>query len=52
METLKAAEYQAEAQAWRRHEPALARHAEHYHGLRRFSEVSTVAVAGKRSKTA
>src|ERR1700721_2223875 len=25
----------------------LARHAEHYHGLRRFSEVSTVAVAGK-----
>ena len=29
METLKAAEYQAEAQAWRRHEPALARHAEH-----------------------
>jgi len=27
---------------------ALARHAEHYHGLRRFSEVSTVAVAGKR----
>jgi thioester reductase-like protein len=26
----------------------LARHAEHYHGLRRFSEVSTVAVAGKR----
>jgi thioester reductase-like protein len=27
----------------------LARHAEHYHGLRRFSEVSTVAVAGKRS---
>jgi nucleoside-diphosphate-sugar epimerase len=27
---------------------ALARHIEHYHGLRRFSEVSTVAVAGKR----
>jgi thioester reductase-like protein len=27
----------------------LARHAEHYHGLRRFSEVSTVAVAGKRN---
>src|SRR6202041_765544 len=27
----------------------LARHTEHYHGLRRFSEVSTVAVAGKRS---
>ena len=27
----------------------LARHAEHYHGLRRFSQVSTVAVAGKRS---
>ena len=27
----------------------LARHAEHYHGLRRFSEVSTVAVAGHRS---
>ena len=26
----------------------LARHAEHYHGLRRFSEVSTVAVAGQR----
>jgi thioester reductase-like protein len=26
----------------------LARQAEHYHGLRRFSEVSTVAVAGKR----
>src|SRR5260370_42494535 len=26
----------------------LARHAEHYHGLRRFSEGSTVAVAGKR----
>ena len=26
----------------------LARNAEHYHGLRRFSEVSTVAVAGKR----
>jgi len=26
----------------------LARHAEHYHGLRRFSDVSTVAVAGKR----
>ena len=28
MEILKAAEYQAEAQAWSRHEPALARHAE------------------------
>lgn len=27
----------------------LARQAEHYHGLRRFSEVSTVAVAGKRN---
>ena len=27
----------------------LARNAEHYHGLRRFSEVSTVAVAGKRN---
>jgi thioester reductase-like protein len=27
----------------------LARHIEHYHGLRRFSEVSTVAVAGRRS---
>ncbi len=27
----------------------LARHAEHYHGVRRFSDVSTVAVAGKRS---
>jgi len=27
----------------------LARHAEHYHGLRRFSQVSTVAVAGRRS---
>jgi len=27
----------------------LARHVEHYHGLRRFSQVSTVAVAGKRS---
>lgn len=27
----------------------LARHAEHYHGMSRFSEVSTVAVAGKRS---
>ena len=27
----------------------LARHIEHYHGLRRFSEVSTVAVAGQRS---
>ena len=27
----------------------LARQAEHYHGLRRFSQVSTVAVAGKRS---
>jgi thioester reductase-like protein len=26
----------------------LARYAEHYHGLRRFSQVSTVAVAGKR----
>ena len=26
----------------------LARHIEHYHGLRRFSQVSTVAVAGKR----
>jgi len=26
----------------------LARQVEHYHGLRRFSEVSTVAVAGKR----
>ncbi len=26
----------------------LARHAEYYHGLRRFSQVSTVAVAGKR----
>src|ERR1700728_910749 len=26
----------------------LARHAEHYHGLRRFSQVSTVAVEGKR----
>jgi long-chain acyl-CoA synthetase len=26
----------------------LARHAEHYHGLRRFSQVSTAAVAGKR----
>jgi nucleoside-diphosphate-sugar epimerase len=26
----------------------LARHAEHYHGLRRFSQVSTVAVAGQR----
>jgi thioester reductase-like protein len=26
----------------------LARHAEHYHGVRRFSQVSTVAVAGKR----
>jgi len=26
----------------------LARHVEHYHGLRRFSEVSTVAVCGKR----
>jgi thioester reductase-like protein len=26
----------------------LGRHVEHYHGLRRFSEVSTVAVAGKR----
>jgi len=26
----------------------LARHSHHYHGLRRFSEVSTVAVAGKR----
>ncbi len=29
MEILKAAEFQAEAQAWNRHEPALARHAEH-----------------------
>jgi len=27
----------------------LARHAEHYHGLRRFSEISTVAVAGRRN---
>ena len=27
----------------------LARYANHYHGLRRFSNVSTVAVAGKRS---
>src|SRR6202789_1228862 len=27
----------------------LARHAEHYHGLGRFSQVSTVAVAGKRN---
>jgi thioester reductase-like protein len=27
----------------------LAQRANHYHGLRRFSEVSTVAVAGKRS---
>src|ERR1700692_1577406 len=27
----------------------LARHAEHYHGLRRFSQVSTVAVAGHRN---
>ena len=27
----------------------LALHVEHYHGLRRFSQVSTVAVAGKRS---
>ena len=27
----------------------LARQAEHYHGMSRFSEVSTVAVAGKRS---
>ncbi|HET9407661.1 MAG TPA: SDR family oxidoreductase [Candidatus Sulfotelmatobacter sp.] len=27
----------------------LARNVEHYHGLRRFSQVSTVAVAGKRS---
>src|ERR1700721_276743 len=26
----------------------LARHAEHYNGLNRFSQVSTVAVAGKR----
>jgi len=26
----------------------LARHSNHYHGLRRFSHVSTVAVAGKR----
>ena len=29
METLKAAEMRAEAQAWSRHEPTLARHAEH-----------------------
>ena len=29
MEILKAAEYQAEARAWNRHEPGLARHAEH-----------------------
>jgi cation-transporting ATPase I len=29
MEILKAAEFQAEARAWTRHEPALARHAEH-----------------------
>jgi cation-transporting ATPase I len=29
METVKAAELRAEAQAWRRHEPSLARHAEH-----------------------
>jgi cation-transporting P-type ATPase I len=29
METLKAAELRAEAQAWSRHEPRLARHAEH-----------------------
>jgi cation-transporting P-type ATPase I len=29
METLKAAEMRAEAQAWSRHEPSLARHAEH-----------------------
>lgn len=29
METLKAAEMRAEAQAWSRHEPRLARHAEH-----------------------
>lgn len=28
---------------------SLSRHAEHYHGLRRFSQVSTVAVAGRRS---
>src|ERR1700735_1034760 len=28
----------------------LARQAEHYHGLRRFSQVSTVAVAGKRQE--
>jgi thioester reductase-like protein len=27
----------------------LARHCHHYHGLRRFSQVSTVAVCGKRS---
>jgi len=27
----------------------LARNVEHYHGLRRFSQVSTVAVAGRRS---
>ena len=30
VEILKAAEYQAEAQAWNRHEPALARHAEQH----------------------
>ena len=29
METIKAAEWRAGAQAWRRHEPELARHAEH-----------------------
>ncbi len=29
IEMLKASEYQAEARAWNRHEPALARHAEH-----------------------
>ncbi len=29
IEILKASEYQAEARAWDRHEPALARHAEH-----------------------
>ncbi len=28
----------------------LARNAEYYHGLRRFSEVSTVAVAGRRNR--
>jgi thioester reductase-like protein len=30
----------------------LARHSHHYHGLRRFSQVSTVAVAGKRQDEA